>query len=96
VIEDAKLLDYALNLEHEVGRGKALFFNSIGYSRDDYEELKLAFLEALPYVEGRFVKKKPHDADNSDKTARVCTLWEIREGRATRLITVSPAAQKSG
>jgi hypothetical protein len=102
VIEDAKLLDYALSLEHEVGRGKALFFNSIGYSRDDYEELKLAFLEALPHVEGRFVKKNPDDADNweatitirrrdKDGTADVCTVWEVREGRPTRLITVYPA-----
>lgn len=102
VIEDSKLLDYALSLEHEVGRGKALFFNAIGYSRDDYEELKFAFLDELPRVEGRFVKKNPDNADNweavitirrrdRDGTADVCTVWEVREGRPTRLITVYPA-----
>jgi hypothetical protein len=102
VVEDSKLLDYALSLEHEVGRRKARFFHAIGYWRDDYEEFKFAILEALPYVEGRFVKKNPDDADNweaiitirrrdRDGTADICTVWEVREGRPTRLITVYPA-----
>lgn len=102
VVEDSKLLDYALSLEHEVGRRKARFFHAIGYSRDDYEGLKFAILEALPYVEGRFVKKNPDDADNweaiitirrrdTDGTADICTVWEVRQGQPTRLITVYPA-----
>ena len=102
LIEDSKLLEYALSLEHSVGRAKAVFFQSIGYTRDEYEDLKVGILEVLPYVEGRFVKKNPDDADNweaiisirrRDKhgTAGICTVWEVREGRPTRLITVYPA-----
>jgi len=64
VIEDSKLLEYALSLEHSVGRAKALFFQSIGYGRDDYEELRRGVLDVLPYVEGRFVKENPDHADN--------------------------------
>lgn len=102
IIEDSKLLEYALSLEHSVGRGKALFFQSIGYTRDDHEELKYAILDVLPYVEGRFVKENPDHADNweatitirrrdKDGSADICTVWEVREDRPTRLITVYPA-----
>jgi len=102
IIEDSKLLEYALSLEHSVGRAKAVFFQSIGYTRDEYEDLKAGILEVLPYVEGRFVKKNPDDADNweaiisirrrdKDGTADICTVWEVREDRPTRLITVYPA-----
>ncbi|MCS7007980.1 MAG: hypothetical protein NZL88_10545, partial [Gaiellaceae bacterium] len=91
-----------LNPEHEVGRGKARFFRAIGYSRDDYEELKSALLQALPYVEGRSIKENPDGAENwkatitirrrdRDGTVGVCTIWEVREGRPTRLITLYPA-----
>ena len=101
-IDDSKLLEYALSLEHSVGRAKAVFFQSIGYTRDEYEELKYGILEVLPYVEGRFIKKNPDDADNweaiitirrrdKDGTADICIVWEVREERPTRLITVYPA-----
>ncbi len=102
IIEDSKLLEYVLSLEHSVGRAKAVFFQSIGYTRDEYEDLKVGILEVLPYVEGRFVKKNPDDADNWEATitirrrdkdggADICTVWEVREDRPTRLITVYPA-----
>lgn len=102
VIEDSKLLEYALSLEHSVGRAKAVFFESIGYTRDEYEVLKEAILVALPLVPGRFVKENPDRADNweavitigrldTDGTVDICTVWEVRSGRATRLITVYPA-----
>jgi len=103
VIEDAKLLQYALNLDHlGGGRAKALFFQSIGYVRDDYEELRALILEALPLIPGRFVKENPDSADNweaiitirrrdRDDVADICTVWEVREEYPTRLITVYPA-----
>ena len=64
VIEDSKLLEDVLSLEHSVGRAKAVFFQSIGYTRADYEELKAGILDVLPYVGGRFVKENPDSADN--------------------------------
>lgn len=64
VIEDSKLLDYALSPEHSEGRGKALFFQSIGYARAEYEELRSLILEAVPYVEGRFSRTNRDGADN--------------------------------
>lgn len=101
-MEDSKLLEYVLSLEHSVGRAKAVFFESIGYTRDEYEELRAGILDVLPYVEGHFVKKNPDDADNweatvsirrrdRDGTAEICTVWEVRNDRPTRLITAYPA-----
>ena len=91
-----------LSLEHSVRRAKALSFQSIGYTRSDYEELKAGILGVLPYVGGRFVKENPDSADNweaiieirrrdRDGTAAICTVWEVRGDRPTRLITVYPA-----
>lgn len=102
LIEDRKLLEYVLNPEHPVGRGKALFFEAIGYLRDDFEELRFAILDALPEVPGSFVKENPDGADNweaiitirrrdTDETVEICTVWEVREDHQTRLITCYPA-----
>jgi hypothetical protein len=101
VIEDSKLLDYALSPEHSEGRGKALFFHAIGYTRAEYEELRAVILETLPAVAGRFSRTNLDGADNwealmtirrldIDDTALIVTVWEVRDGHQTRLITVYP------
>ena len=101
VIEDSKLLLYALNPDHPQGRGKALFFEAIGYTRADYEELRTGILALLPYLAGQFVRKNADDADNweavmairrldVDGTANIATYWEVREGHPTRLISLYP------
>ena len=102
MIEDSKLLEYALNPEHPQGRGKALFFEAIGYTRADYEDLRAGILNALPHVEGQFSRTNPDGADNwealitiprrdKDDTAGIATYWEVREGHQTRLISIYPA-----
>ena len=46
VVDPAKVRDYLLSPEHPVGRFKATFFGSIGYSRDDWD-LLVANLRAI-------------------------------------------------
>jgi len=101
IIEDRKLLEYVLNPEHPIGRQKALFFEAIGYERGDYEDLRSGILDALPLVPGSFVRTNPDDADNweaiitirrldKDDVANIVTVWEVRDGHTTRMITVYP------
>ena len=45
-VPDEKLLEYALNPEHRVGKEKAkVFKEALGYTQDNYERLKAAILE---------------------------------------------------
>lgn len=39
-VEDAKVRDYLLSHEHPVGRFKAAFFTSLGYSRESWRLLQ--------------------------------------------------------
>jgi hypothetical protein len=63
VINDAKVRDYLLSPEHPVGRFKAVFFNALGYSRDDWEVLRAHLLElvrsgtAIPQPPGTYGQK---------------------------------------
>jgi hypothetical protein len=40
VIEPAKVRDYLLSREHPVGRFKAVFFESLGYQANAWEQLE--------------------------------------------------------
>lgn len=44
VIDDAKVRDYLLSLEHPIGRAKARFFSRLGFRRDRWGELRDALL----------------------------------------------------
>jgi hypothetical protein len=39
VVEDAKVRDYLLNLSHPDGGSKAIWFHSLGYHRDKWQDL---------------------------------------------------------
>jgi hypothetical protein len=99
VITDDKLLDYALNPIHDTGKHKARVFAAVGYTRDEYEELKYAILDALPYVSGSFREVNRAGAESweaivtirrrdVDGYIDVVTAWEVHTKRSTRLITL--------
>jgi len=44
VVEDVKVRDYLLNLGHLVGGSKAVWFHSLGYTRDDWAYLSADLL----------------------------------------------------
>ena len=49
VVEPEKLVDYALNPEHALGRHKArVFLSALGIGRDDWEYLRDRILDAVP------------------------------------------------
>ena len=52
IIEDSKLIHYALNPQHERGQNKARVFESrLGFNLSTWTQLKKAILDALPHHE---------------------------------------------
>lgn len=99
-IEPAKIRDYLLSKEHAVGRFKAAFFESLGYSADAWQLLE-ADLRALivdaeatlgdqtnygQKYEVRGTLKGP-----SGRSASIVTAWMVRLGEdVPRFVTAFP------
>jgi Domain of unknown function (DUF6883) len=100
LIEPAKVHDYLLSREHPVGRFKAAFFESLGYSADAWRQLE-ADLGALAiageailgdqtkYGQKYEVRGTLHRP--SSRPASVVTAWIVRWGEDTpRFVTAFP------
>ncbi|HVW25540.1 MAG TPA: hypothetical protein VHC69_09225 [Polyangiaceae bacterium] len=63
VVSDAKVREYLLSSSHPIGRFKAAFCRSLGFSEDDWEQLRDALLaiasrdEAFPGQPSTFGRK---------------------------------------
>jgi hypothetical protein len=86
IIEDSKLVDYALSPESERGRHKAhVFERALGFTRANWQDLKRAILDALPRCDAApqpdtpFGKKYtvvvPVTGPNG-RSADVLTVWQ--------------------
>ena len=100
LIEPAKVRDYLLSREHPVGRFKAVFFESLGYSADAWQQLE-ADLRALAVVgeatlgdQTKYGQKYEVHATLSRLSGRpgsVVTAWIVRWGEdAPRFVTAFP------
>jgi len=100
VIDAAKVPDYLLSEAHPVGRFKAAFFVSLGYSRDHWELLRddlLALARAGPAVPGKpSAFGHTFEVDGiligpSGRSAHVKTVWIIRTNEdSPRFVTAFP------
>ena len=102
-IPSEKIKDYLLSLSHPVGRFKAVFFNSLGYSSNNWEQLSNDIRSTLH-----------HDADKKEKsefgqkyeinskivgpfkkTAHITTVWIILTDKDyPRFVTAYPVDEK--
>ncbi len=101
IIEDAKVRDYLLNLDHEDGGPKAKFFIAGGFSRDEpapfVAALRRHFLENPPtrrtpdnFGGVRITVDAPMIVPDG-RAPMVRTVWTIDEGQTLpRLITAYP------
>jgi hypothetical protein len=101
IIDDAKVRDYLLNLDHADGGPKALFFLGGGFSVDKLEQFKAALRrhlrdnpvtrrEADRFGGERLVIDAPMSVPDG-RTPIVRTVWTIDEGETLpRLITAYP------
>ena len=87
VIEDSKLIHYALNSQNERGRHKARVFESaLGFNLSNWTLLKEAILDALPYHEATLTSEtvfgKKFEVVLSitglnGRTVDVMTVWQF-------------------
>ncbi len=104
VIEDSKLVDYALSPHSERGRHKArVFAEVLGFSLANWEQLKQAILDALPSHEAVLRSQTPFGTKYevvvavtgpNGRTAAVRTIWQYDRrpdgtlSAAPRLVTL--------
>jgi hypothetical protein len=99
VIEPAKLHDYLLSRTHPIGRFKAVFFQALGYSSENWRRLdadlrsqhlsKDADDEATPY--GRKFVIRATLVGPSGASVVLVSVWVVRAGEDfARFVTAYP------
>jgi hypothetical protein len=100
VADVAKIRDYLLSHEHQVGRFKAVFFEALGYSsanwirlRDDLLQLcrSVVVAEGQPSPFGRKYEVRGTLQGPSGRRAEVVTVWVILlSEEVPRFVTAYP------
>lgn len=100
VVAQEKIVDYLLNPAHPENGGKAAFFLSLGFGREDWQSLAAAFLTLAEMEEVTENLESPHGRkyilegriqSPSDKAPVVRTIWIVDRGQDTpRLVTAYP------
>jgi hypothetical protein len=102
---EEKVRDYLLNVEHENGRGKALFFMRFGFSIDNWEALAQAIIshahehEVVKAVTTRFGVRYVIEGvlqTPSRRTPQVRAVWFIPvDDYRPRLTTAYPLEERN-
>ncbi len=97
VIDSAKLRDYLLSTSHSVGRFKARFFESLGYSTENWEQMEADIRDLIAAAEARPREKTEYGAKYevrgsmtgpNGRSAEVVTVWIVLTGEdVPRFIT---------
>ena len=100
ICDAAKVQDYLLSREHPVGRSKARFFASLGFTRAIWPTLQSALLKlgrdgdaevAAASVFGQKYEIRGIIQGPSGETALVVTVWIILTGETLpRFVTAHP------
>ena len=105
VVDRAKIVDYLLHEAHPDNGGKARFFTSLGFSRDDPGRLVMALRDVAEHGEvvksAESVHGEKYVVEGSlsrhtqeSRWARVRTVWIIDRGdEAPRLVTAYPSKE---
>lgn len=98
-VDEEKVRDYLMSSEHPIGRFKAAFFRSLGYTRDEWELLRSHLLTLASRCAA---VAKPADVygqkyevsgilEGPSGSADLMTVWIIRAGEDhPRLVTAYP------
>ena len=105
VVDRGKVVDYLLHEAHPDNGGKARFFASLGFSRDDPERLVTALRDVAEHGDvvksAESVHGEKYVVEGSlsrhtqeSRWARVRTVWIIDRGdEAPRLVTAYPSKE---
>ncbi len=96
-----KIIDYLLNAAHPDNGGKAVFFTSIGFQRDEWETLARALRKRTQAAEATESLESDHGTKYivdgmletpNGKSRAARTIWIVDRGRnCPRLVTAYPA-----
>lgn len=98
VVSEEKVREYLLNPNHPVGGPKAVWFESLGYSLDRWEELAADLLQ-LARTADFVAKPSPFgvkyeaagDIGRPDhRPGTVITVWIVEANNSPRLVTAYP------
>jgi hypothetical protein len=100
VIDRAKLRDYLLSTTHPLGRFKARFFNALGFTADNWQELASALrtqhltqeMAPVPAIQSgqKFTIRAILTGPNG-QSAPIVSVWFVRAGEtAPRFVTAYP------
>jgi hypothetical protein len=103
VIDQTKVQDYLLSPSHPVGRFKAAFFSSLGYSQDRWRQLEMdlrhqhVIQDVHRVTEFRYGQKFEIRANlkgPSGRAVEVVSVWIVPTDEDTpRLVTAYPGEQ---
>ena len=103
IIPPEKITDYLLSFSHPVGRFKAVFFNSLGYSIDNWELLSNDLRSILQNPAKKREKSgygQKYEINGKivgplKKTADLTTVWIIlKDEEYPRFVTAYPRDKK--
>jgi hypothetical protein len=99
IVEPAKVRDYLLNLEHPDGGSKAAWFRSLGYTRDDWQQLAGDLL-GIAQECGSFATERTRFGvkylakgklgRSKSRSGSVLTVWIVEGDDPPRLVTAYP------
>lgn len=103
-VDPTKVRDYLLSPSHPVGRFKAVFFNRLGYSQENWQQLELHLREIARSNEAELDHMTPYGRKYriratlmgpSDNSAEVITVWIVLENEdLPRFITAFPGGAR--
>lgn len=104
IVATGKIVDYLLNPEHPDNGGKAAFFVSLGFSREEWQVLDTALRKHAEALDVRFHLESPHGEkyilegpieSPSERQSTVRTIWIVDKGQITpRLVTAYPCGPR--
>lgn len=102
LIEPAKVRDYLLDLTHPVGRFKAVFFESLGFTARNWEELSSELMrlasthEAIPTATTRYGRKyevRGRIEGPGGRSELLVSVWIVLDGQDyPRFVTAFPGS----
>lgn len=99
IVTEDKLCDYLLNPSHPVGGPKAAWFASIGYTRENWSELRFDLLAMAVSCEDFVAKASPYGVKyettgvlgrEGHRPGSVVAVWIVEENSPPRLVTAYP------
>jgi hypothetical protein len=103
IIDPRKLRDYALSPEHPVGRFKATFFSSLGFTARNWKELDQELRNLVFWNEAELGERTAFGQKYvvggringpAGRAVEIVAVWIVLEGeQIPRLVTLYPGAQ---